>query len=139
MHGKLKRNKIKRRKAITNWGITIVAAVLTFVLLVAADSRGIPKKWVTAIMGTLGPFSFVIFAYRGRLLRGSFWASLAICLAVHSVAVWTFFQYVLVNLQTFSIWFWFPVMFVEAFVLLVAIKRIEEKFTGQHETIRLDF
>jgi hypothetical protein len=137
MHGRLKRNKIRRRNAIANWTITIVAAVLTFLLLVAADSRGISKKWVTAIMGTLGPFSFLIYAYRGRLLRWSFWASLTICLTVHCVVVWVFFRYVLINFQTFSIWFWLPVMFIEAIVLLVAVKRIEEKFTGQHETIKL--
>jgi hypothetical protein len=30
----------------------------------------------------------------------------------------------------------FPVMLFEVFVLLVAVKRIEEKFTGQRETIK---
>jgi hypothetical protein len=137
MHGRLKRNKVRRRNVITNWTITIVAVVLTFVVDSITDSRGMARKWVTAIMGTLGSFSFVIYAYRGRLLRWSFWVSLAICLGVHSVVVWAFFQYLLINFQSFSIWFWLPVMFIEAIVLLVAVKRIEEKFTGQHETIKL--
>jgi hypothetical protein len=139
MHGKLKRGKIRRQVSITNWAITVVAALLTFVLAAGADSRGIPKKWVTAAMGTLGSFSFVVYAYRQRLLQWSFWASLSICLAVHGLAVWAFFQYVLIDFQTLSIWFWFPVMLIEAFVLLIVVKRIEEKFTGRHETIRLDF
>ncbi len=98
--------------------MTLVAALVTFVLLLAAHNRDIPKKWVTATMGTLGPFSFVIYAYRGRLLRLSFWASLAICLGVHIVVIWIFFQYVLISFQAFSIWLWFPVMLIEALPLL---------------------
>jgi hypothetical protein len=137
MHGELRRDKIRRRDSVRGWTMTLVAALVTFVLLVAAHDQGIPKKWVTATMGTLGPFSFVIYAYRGRLLRLSFWTSLAICLGVHIVVIWIFFQYVLISFQAFSIWFWFPVMLIEAFVLLVAVKRIEEKITCQHETIKL--
>ena len=137
MHGKLKRNKIKRRDAITNWTITLAGVVLSFVVYVATDSRGMSRKWITAIMGTLFPFCFVIYAFRGRLLRWSFWVAFAICLVVHSVTVWAFFQYVLAGFQAFSIWFWFPVMLIESFVLLVVIKRIAEKITGQRETIRL--
>jgi peptidoglycan/LPS O-acetylase OafA/YrhL len=139
MHGKLRRDKIRRRDSVRGWAITLVAALVTFVLLVAANNRGITKKWVTATMGTLGPFSLVIYACRRLLLRWSFWTALAICLAVHVVAIWAFFQYVLADSQTISIWLWFPVMLMEVFVLLFAVKRIEEKLTGKHETIKLSF
>ena len=136
MHGRLKRNKIRRRNAITNWTLTLTGAVLGFVIFVATERIGLPRKWVTAIFGTIIPFGFVICAYRGRLLRWSLWASLAICLTVHVLVIWVFFQYVLFNFQRFSILLWLPVMLIEVFVLLVAVKRVEEKFTGQHETIR---
>ena len=139
MRGKSQRNKIRRRDAITNWTITLVAVVLSFVVYVATDSRGISRKWITAIMGTVFPFCFVIYAFRSWLLRWSFWVAFAICFSVHSVAVWAFFQYVLAGFQTFSIWFLFPVMLIESLVLLVVIKRIAEKLTGQHETMRLGF
>jgi hypothetical protein len=60
--------------------------------------------------------------------------SLSICLAIHSLAIWAIFQYVLVDFQSVSIWLWFPVMLIETVVLLVAVKRIEEKFASDHET-----
>jgi hypothetical protein len=84
-------------------------------------------------MGTLVPFSYVVYACR-RQLRRSFWMSLSICLAIHSLAIWAIFQYVLVDFQSVSIWLWFPVMLIETVVLLVAVKRIEEKFASDHET-----
>ena len=40
--------------------------------------------------------------------------------------------------QTVNIWLWLPVMLMEAFVLLIAIKRISEKLTGKQKTIKLD-
>jgi hypothetical protein len=70
---------------------------------------------------------------------GPFGHQLAICLTLHSVVIWVFFEYALSDVQTFSIWIWFPVMFIEAFALLIIVKRIEEKFTGQHEKMKLDF
>ena len=139
MRGKSQRNKIRRRNSITNWSITFVAAVVTFALLIATDRRNISMKWVTAIMGTLGPFSFVVYACRRLAFRWSFWTALTICLAVHLLAIWIVFQYVLAAFQTVNVWLWLPVMLIEAFVLLIAIKRISEKLTGKQETIKLDF
>jgi hypothetical protein len=137
MHGRLKRREIRKRASIKGWTVTAIFAVLGFLVLVASDSRGIPRKWVTALFGTLIPFCFIIYAFRQRLLRWSFWASLAICLAVHVLGIWMFFEYVLANVQTLSILLWFPVMLVEALALLIVVKRIEEKLTGKHETIKL--
>jgi hypothetical protein len=56
---------------------------------------------------------------------------------VHAVVVGMFFQYVLADVRTFSIWFWYPVMVAEMFVLIIAVKRIEEKITGRRETVKL--
>jgi hypothetical protein len=139
MHGKLKGRKFKKRASLWENGFLVLVGVLGFVTVATADSRGLPRKWHAAIFGTLLPFGFVIYANRRRLLRWSFLASLAICLGVHIAMIWVFFQYVLLKIQTFSIWLWFPVAFVEAWVLLIAVKRIEEKFTGQRETIKLSF
>jgi hypothetical protein len=139
MHGKLKRKRLRRERSLKHWTVTFLAAVLTYVLLIATQRRGVPKKWVTAIVGTLAPFSLVIYAFRRWLLRWTFWASLAMCFAVHITLVWIFFQYILSSVQTFSIWLWLPVMLIEAFVLLIIVKRLEEKLTGKHETIRLSF
>jgi ABC-type iron transport system FetAB permease component len=116
-----------------------VSAMITFAFLIVADRKGIPKKWVTAAMGTLISFGMVVYVYRGRLSRWSLWLSLMICLAVHCAAIWIVFQYVLRDFKNFSIWFWFPVMAIEVVVLLVVVKRIEERITGRHETIKLDF
>lgn len=137
MQGKLNRDKIKRRSLWENATLVLIA-VFAFILAGNLHAKGISQKWGTAILGTVIPFGFVIFALRQRLFRWSFWASLAICLTAHTLVIWTFFHYVLNSVERFSILLWFPVMLIEAFVLLVVVKRIEEKFTGQHETITLD-
>jgi hypothetical protein len=138
MHGKLKRDKIKRRESLQGWGITVFGAVMAFGLAWAADERGIPKKWVTAALATIFPFAFVLYVRRhDGPRRWAFWASMAICLAVHAVVVGMFFQYVLADVRTFSIWFWFPIMLVEMFALIIAVKRIEDKLTGRRETVKL--
>ena len=49
------------------------------------------------------------------------------------------FRDVLVDFQTFSPLLWYPVMIVEVFVLLIAVKRIEDKLTGTHAMVRLKF
>jgi hypothetical protein len=90
------------------------------------------------VLVTLIPFSFVVF-FRRRSFRSVFVVSLAICLAVHLVAVWFFFKFVLARFETSSILFWLPVMLVEVFVLLIAVKKIEDKLTGRKDTIRLSF
>jgi hypothetical protein len=137
MHGKLKGNKIRSRRSIWENAILILIGVSAFAFAGAAHNRGVDQKWLTAVFGTLIPFGFVIFAFRLRLLRWSFWASLATCLAIHILLLWAFFQYVLANLQTFPILLWYPVMLIEVIVLLIAVKRIEERLIGHRETIKL--
>jgi hypothetical protein len=138
MH-EMKRRKIKRRASF--WESVILLLIGIFAYLVASNfsDRGIAQKWATAVMATLITFGFVIYAYREIVLRWSFWVSIAICLAVHIVALWGFFLYVLQSVGRFSILFWYPIMLVEVFVLLVAVKRLEEKLTGKHEITRLRF
>jgi hypothetical protein len=140
MQGRLKRDVIKRRVSLRGWGITLFGAVMAFGLAWAADEKGIPKKWVTAVLATIFPFAFALYVRRhDGPRRSSFWGSIAICLGVHAAVVAMFFHYVLADVQTFSIWFWFPVMVGEMFGLIVAVKRIEEKITGRRETVKLSF
>jgi hypothetical protein len=113
--------------------------VLGFVLAGAADQMGIGRKWITALLGTMMTFGFVIYAYRGRLLQGSVWASLGICMAAHVLVIWIIFKYVLTNFSSFSPLLWFPIAFLEIWILLIATKRIQTKLTGHRETIRLNF
>jgi len=137
MYGKLKGKKIKRRASF--WQTVLLALIVVFSCLLAGSlrGRGIAQNWTTAILATLITFGFVIYAFRERLLRWSFWVSLSACLAAHIAAVWVLLHYVLYNFGRFSILLWYPIMLVEVFVLLIAVKRIEEKLTGKHETIKL--
>ncbi len=137
MHGRLKSNKIRRRASFWENGLLVLIGVFAFVLAGNLHGRGIPQKWGTAILGTLIPFGFVIYAFRQRLLRWSFWGALTICLFAHLLILWIFFQYVLSSINRFSILLWLPVMLIEVFVLLIVVKRIEEKLTGKHETIKM--
>lgn len=98
-----------------------------------------PPKWVTATIGTVAPFTFVIYVYRRRLLRWSFWVALSICLLIHTVTVAVIFRYVLNDFQSFSIWLWFPIMLSEVFALLIAVKKMGETLTGKRDTTRLTF
>lgn len=138
MQRRLRRDSIKRRSSIWEYAILFLFGVFTFIAAGSAHNRGIQQKWVTALLVTLIPFCFVVFLRR-RNLRWAFFESLAICLVVHLVAIWFFFQSVLAKFETSSILFWLPVMLVEVFVLLIAVKRIEDKLTGKKEAIRLSF
>ena len=49
------------------------------------------------------------------------------------------FRDVLVDFQTFGPLLWYPVMIVEVFALLMAVKRIEDKLAGTPAMVRLKF
>lgn len=138
MYGKLRRKKLQRRQLSVNFSIALVSGVITFALLIAANEYGVPRKWVTAIVGTLGPFALVVYAFRRRLSRWSFWVALSICLVVHGLIFFLVFAYVLSEFQSLSIWALLPVMIAEALILLVVLKRLEEGLAGRHETMKLD-
>lgn len=137
MHGKLKGHKWKNRASLWEYALLLLIGVFTFMLASDFHSRGIPQKWATAMMGTIITFGFVIYACRRMFNRWAFWAAIGICLGAHILAMWVFFQYVLSGVERFSILFWYPIMLVEAFGLLIAVKRIHDKLTGKRETIKL--
>jgi hypothetical protein len=138
MLGKLKGSGLKKRTAIVENVLIVLIGAFAFLVARSLHYRAVPQKWATALMGTLVTFAFVIYAFRQRLFRWSFWASLSICFALHALAIFVFFRYALDAAGKFSILFWLPIMLVEIFVLLIAVKRIEEKLTGQHATMKLD-
>src|ERR1700740_3287887 len=130
--------EMTKRRIIRRDNIGLASGALAAVgLAIITDNRGMPHKWHTAIFGTVLPFLLVILTYPLRWRRWSFWASLAICLAVHSVLIWLFFQYALANVRTLGLLFWLPIAFVEMFVLFVAVKKVEEKLTGKKERFGL--
>jgi len=115
----------------------LLVGVFAFMTAGEMDNRGIQQKWATAIMGTLVTFGIVVYLCRRMWTRWAFWAANSICLAAHAIVTWVFFQYVLYGVERFSILFWYPVLLLEVFVLLIAVKRIHDRLTGTHETIKL--
>lgn len=114
-----------------------IAGLIVLGLLIVATQRGMPQKWHAAVIGTVAPFTLVVMGVRVAWSRWSFWAALAVCLAVHIAAIWLFFQYVLLNVQNFGTLYWFPVALVETFVLLIAVKKVEERLTGKRQYYKL--
>ncbi len=134
----IKASKIKRRRAFWENALGVLTGVTVFVLAGAAHDRGIAYKWATALFGTLFSFGLVVFLRR-KTLSWPFWVAIAICLVVHSVLVLAVFQYVLADFRKVSPLLWLPVMLIEVVPLLIAIRRIEVKLTGRHDTIKLSF
>jgi hypothetical protein len=60
-------------------------------------------------------------------------------MAVHVLAIWIVFKYVLATVSNVSPLFWIPIAVVEVFILLIATKRIETRLTGRRETTTLTF
>jgi ABC-type iron transport system FetAB permease component len=136
MHERLMKQRKKRVLTRENFGI-LVMALLALALATITDRRGMPHKWHAAILGTVIPFGVVVLSYPLRWSRWSFWVSLGICLIVHTLAIWIVFQHILSNIQNLGILLWLPIAFIEMFVLLVAVKRVEEKLTGKPERYTL--
>jgi len=136
MHSELTKRPRSRSSTTENFAI-LVGIIITIALAITADRNGMPQKWHAAIFGTTVPFGVALVSYRARWTRWSFWSALAICLVVHSLIIWVVFQYVLANVYHFGWALWFPIAFVEAFVLLVAVQKVEEILTGRHERAKL--
>jgi len=115
----------------------LLVAVVAFLLASDLHNRGIHQKWGTAIIGTIITFGFVVYACRQMLSRWAFWVALGICFGAHVIMVWVFFQFLLSSFERFSILLWYPIILVEVFVLLIAVKRIHDKLTGRRETFAL--
>ena len=96
-----------------------------------ADRAGIPRKWHTAIYGTLIPFGVAITYSPSYWRRWTFWLTIVICLAVHALAFWSLFVYVFTKSMYPGLLVWTPVVFVEAFALLIAAIRVEKNLNGK--------
>ncbi|MEQ1472558.1 MAG: hypothetical protein ABLQ96_01990 [Candidatus Acidiferrum sp.] len=138
MYGQLKKNKVRRQRALWENVLLLFMGVMAFLLAGAAHDRGIAEKWVTALFGTVFPFALVTYLRR-ESLRRSFWMSLTICLVAHCIVIAAIFQYVLGAFQKFSPLLWLAPMLLEVVVLLIVVKRIETKLTGKNETVKLSF
>jgi threonine/homoserine efflux transporter RhtA len=136
MHGKLRGHTTKRSSLREYLGI-LVMLLIALGLATLSDREGMPQKWHAAILGTVVPFGVAVMSLRRRWARRTFWTALLMCLAVHILLMWIFFERVLSNIQNFGTIYWFPVAFVETFVLLLVVKRVEEKLTGTRETYKL--
>jgi hypothetical protein len=137
MQGEFKGHKGKKHVSFWEYALLLLIGVFAFMLAGDLHDKGIPQKWATAIMGTIITFGFVVYVCRRMLNRWAFWAATGICLGAHILVVWVFFQYVLNSVERFSILFWYPLMLVEAFGVLIVVKRIHDKLTGKHETVKL--
>ena len=135
---RVRASKKQKRAAFWEYAIYVLAGLLVFLLAGAAHNRGIAEKWVTALLETLFPFCLVIF-FRRKSFRWSFWIATAICLLVHCVLILLIFQYALVQFQSVSPLLWLPIGLIEVVLLLIMVKRLEEKITGRRETIKLSF
>ena len=121
------KHSAKRYTSLGEVVMLVLIAVATFWLAGAFHDRGVPSKWVTAVMGTAVPFGFVVYMHRKWLTRGTFWTALVIWLLAHCILVFVFFQFVLRDFSRFSPLLWSPAMILEPFGLLVAIAKIENK------------
>jgi hypothetical protein len=134
---KSERNRRKHRLFTKENGFVALLVAFALVLALAADRRGMPQKWHAAIVGTVTPFGVCVYSVRVAWTRWSFWVALSILFAVHLFAIWIFYEYVLLNVKILGTIYSFPVAFVEAFVLLFAVKILEEKLTGKREYYKL--
>jgi hypothetical protein len=130
-------DKRKRRTSFKEYALLLWIGLFAYVLASDLHDRGLPHKWATATLGTIGTFGFVIWACRQMWNRWAFWAAIGVCLGVHTVVIWVFFQYILHGVDRFSILFWYPIMLGEVVALLIAVKRIHDKLTSKRETIKL--
>lgn len=126
----MKRDIDKKRSKRDNL-ILGVGLVITLGFIVISMRIGLPGKWNTVAFGTLVPFVVAVQTYPRRWRRWSFWVALAMCLMVHLVALWVVFRYVFVNRAPGWL-LWTPVVFVESFALLVAVRRLENRLLGKH-------
>lgn len=134
MHGLLE----KRRSKPSSFGENIVlltGAAIAIAAVTLADRYGAPQKWHAAVVGTVVPFLVIVWVYRMRWPKWTFWASLTMCLAVHATAIYIFFALILRNLKSLPLVVWFPVVFIEVFVLLVVVQRLDDKFGGRRSVV----
>jgi hypothetical protein len=116
----------------------VLIAIFSFILAGDLHHNGIAPKWGTAIAGTITTFGVVVYLFRSHFGRLAFWFSFLTCFLVHVGLMWIIFRFALEGFTHFSPLLWYPFMLIEILVLMVVIKRIEEKITGKHEIITVD-
>jgi hypothetical protein len=72
----------------------------------------------------------VVYFHRRWFSWWTFWLSLAICLVVHSILIFGFFQYILHNVQRLSPLLWASIAGLDFFALLLTIAKMENKLSG---------
>lgn len=120
MHGTV----TKQGSSAENIGLVVTIAV-GFSAVLIANHFGLPQKWHAAAVGTAVPFGVVTIMYRKRWPRPEFWVSLVVLFFIHAVLIWVFFAALLQNVRTVGILVWIPVAFLETFVLLGLVSRLE--------------
>ena len=129
MHGQL-RDSLKRRASVRENIAIVVVGLVSLAFVILADRAGMPRKWHTAIYGTGVPFGVVIVFSPNQWRRRAFWLTIAACLAVHTLAIYSLFEYVFTTGVYPGILIWTPIAFVETFAVLIAVLRVERKFRG---------
>jgi hypothetical protein len=120
-----------KRSSLGDNILIFLGAVVAVAAVTIADNNGMPQKWHAAVVGTIVPFLVEVWLCRMRWTYWSFWAAFSICLAVHLAATWILFEYILLNVRTIPLLAWFPVVFIEVFVLFVVVQRLDDKFAGR--------
>ena len=126
----LKKDETKNAGSLNEAWVLLLVGVLTFFLIGEFHDTGISQKWLTTVVGTLVPFALVIYGNRRALWRRTLWVALAICLLVHCVVMAFIFAYLFRSLTSVSIFLWSPIMVLEFFALLFAVRKLEKKLSG---------
>jgi hypothetical protein len=116
---------MKTKPWLENTVIVVVSVGAAAVALIM-DAAGMPHKWHTAIFGTLVPFTTVLLLRRKSWARQTFWLSLWFLLALHIGFICVVFGIVLRRVITLGLLWWLPIAFLEVFILLDLLRRLEK-------------
>ena len=126
-----KKDETKNGGSLNEAWVLVLIGVITFFLIGEFHDQGVSQKWITTIVGTIVPFGLVMYGNRRSLGRPTLWVALAICLVVHCALMAIIVGYVFRNLVTVSILLWSPIMVLEFFALLFALRKLEQKLSGK--------
>jgi hypothetical protein len=130
MHDRV--NKAKRRVAIRDNVVLLIACLLCLVILLLMSHFGMPQKWHAAIAWTAVPFSVMVMMYHRYWSQWRFWVSLSICLLMHIGLMWVIFAKLLADVKWLGTMYVIPFEFVELFILLGAVGMLMRKL-GQRD------
>jgi hypothetical protein len=116
--------------------VVLVAVLVAVSAVLLMDHLGMPQKWHAAIMWTGITFCGVLPVFRKRWLLWSFWASWAICLAIHILGMWIVFGQMLASIKAVGMIYAIPFGFGEGLFLLGILPRLEERLAGLRNSDR---